>query len=276
MKRILITGKSSYIGRSLEKWLLKYPDCYFCERISIKNKEWHQIDFSGFDVVFHVAGLVHVKETNQNKVQYDAVNRDLTYEVANKAKRAGVKQFVFLSSMSVYGLEIGKITADVQPKPKSHYGKSKLAAEKRLNRLEDVHFKMVIVRPPMVYGKGCKGNYATLFRFACCTPIFPEIENRRSMIHIVNLCEFIRILIDQDRSGTFFPQDKDYVKTCDMVQLIGQAHGKNIKLIKIPKRMVGLMFRAPGKIATIFTKVFGSLIYDKEMSEIGVDYRVWK
>lgn len=156
MKKILITGAGSYIGTSFNNYMGQFKDKYKVDIIDLKNKSWCKKSFSGYDVVFHVAGIAHIKETNENKDLYYKVNRDLTIEVARKAKKDKVKQFIFLSSMSVYGLEIGIINKDTIPNPNTNYGKSKLEAEEGLNKLAASDFNVVILRPPMVYGACCK------------------------------------------------------------------------------------------------------------------------
>ena len=269
MKRILITGKNSYIGSRFEEWLAKYPDKYEVDAISLRDESWKEKDFSEYDVVYHVAGIAHRKETKENRELYYAVNRDLAYEVAKKSKQDGIKQFIFLSTMSVYGLESGVIDEYTPLKPKSNYGKSKLQAEELIKPLEDDSFKIAILRPPMVYGKGCKGNYPRLANLAKITPIFPDIENKRSMIYIDNLSEFVRLLIDNSFGGLFLPQNKEYVKTSEMVKLIAEAHGKEIIMIKLFNPLLRILN------VSIVNKVFGDLTYNKDLSEYEDDYKVY-
>jgi len=259
MKKILITGANSYIGTSFEKWLAKEPEKYAVDTVDMIGDSWKQKDFSGYDVVFHVAGIAHVKETKKNKELYYKVNRDLSYETARKAKKEGVKQFIFLSTMSVYGVEKGIIDENTPLKPKTNYGKSKLEAEKLIIPLSNDKFKVAILRPPMIYGKGCKGNYPRLAKLALKTPIFPNIDNKRSMLYIDNLCEFVKFIIDDCSSGIFFPQNEEYVCTSKMVKLIAEAHGKKIRMTKLFNPLIRLL-----KIG-IVNKVFGDLVYDKNL-----------
>ncbi|NMD70167.1 NAD-dependent epimerase/dehydratase family protein [Bacillus sp. DNRA2] len=262
MKKILITGKNSYVGKNLEKWLRNYPDRYSIDSISLRNDSWKQKDFSEYDVVFHVAAIAHIKETKENANLYFKVNRDLAYEVAQKAKFERVKQFIFLSSMSVYGIETGVIDKDSPLNPKSNYGKSKLEAEKLIINLEDCFFKVAILRPPMIYGKGCKGNYTKLAKLALKTPIFPEIDNKRSMIYIDNLSGFVKCVVDNCGSGFFFPQNNEYVNTSNMVELIAWTHEKKILVTKLLNPIIFLMKRNE-----TVNKVFGSLVYEKNLSK---------
>ena len=227
--KILITGNTSYAGRSLEKWLLQWPDKYLIEYISLRNEEWKDKDFSLYDVIFHVAAIVHQKEKPEMEELYYRVNRDLTIALANKAKNAGVKQFIFMSTLSVYGLvgTVGKevmINKDTPCRPNSFYGKSKLEAEGLLERLQNEDFKVAILRVPMIYGPNCPGNYEQLRRITDKTPIFPSINNNRSMIFIDNLSEFVRLLIDNQDNGLFFPQNLEYINTSYLVALIAKEN----------------------------------------------------
>jgi nucleoside-diphosphate-sugar epimerase len=267
MKKILITGANSYVGKSLQNWLGTYPERYLIDTISLRKDSWKELDFSNYDVVFHVAGIAHIKETKENTNLYYRVNRDLAYETAKKAKNEGVKQFIYLSSMSVYGIESGIINKNSPLKPRSNYGKSKLEGEKLINELSDNKFKLSIIRPPMIYGRGCKGNYTRLAMLAIRVPFFPNIENQRSMIYIENLCEFIRLLIENSNCGLYFPQNKEYVKTSEMARLIAKAHGKNLRVTKLLNLFLFRKFK-------IINKVFGSLVYEKKMSEYHSDYQV--
>ncbi|MBE6783511.1 MAG: NAD-dependent epimerase/dehydratase family protein [Ruminococcaceae bacterium] len=255
--KILITGAGSYIGMCFEEYMKNFPD-YQVDTLDMLQKNWESKDFSSYDSIYHVAGIAHRKETEENANLYYEVNRDLVLKVAEKAKRENVKQFVFLSSMSVYGVEEGVITKDTPPNPKSNYGKSKIQAEELLGNLRSDDFKIAIMRPPMVYGDGCKGNYQMLVKFAKMLPVFPDYENKRSMIHVDNLSKFVKNLIDEEKDGLFFPQDENYVCTCKMVKEIGNGMGKNIKLLKIMNPAVSIL----KKLTTQGKKAFGDLIYD--------------
>jgi UDP-glucose 4-epimerase len=265
MKRVLITGKNSYIGASLENWLMKEPDNYYVDTVSTRDDSWKKKDFSEFDVVFHVAGIAHVSSDPKMEDLYYRVNRDLTIETANKAKAEGVKQLIFMSSIIVYGDSSSSkrvIDRNTIPTPSNFYGSSKLQAEEGIRGLESEDFKIVILRPPMIYGKGSKGNYPKLAKAAQKLPVFPDIDNERSMLHIDNLCEFIKVMIDNEESGLFFPQNKEYVKTSEMVRLISEIHGKKIKLTRLFNPALRLMFGIG-----IINKVFGNLVYEQSISD---------
>ena len=276
MKRILITGANSYIGSSFEEWLKKYLDDYSVDTLGTKDEEWRKKDFSGYDAVFHVAGIAHVdvkKATEETKELYYKINRDLTIEIAKKAKEEGVSQFIFMSSIIVYGdsAPIGQkkvITKETIPIPSNYYGDSKLQAEKGILPMQSEDFNVVVLRPPMIYGKGSKGNYQKLAKLAKVCPIFPDVNNERSMLHIDNLCEFVRLMIDNKEKGLFFPQNEEYVKTSGMVELIAEVHGKKIKMTRIFNPVLRVI---SSKIKFI-NKVFGNLVYDKIISEYKSHY----
>lgn len=264
MKKILITGANSYVGTSFEKWVAQYPESYQVDTVDTRTYSWRERNFSEYDVVFHVAGIAHVSSDPKMEELYYKVNRDLTIEAAKKAKLEGVKQFIFMSSIIVYGDSSNSkrvITEDTAPNPSNFYGKSKLEAEEGINHLESDDFKVVIVRPPMIYGKGSKGNYQLLSKLAKNTFLFPDIDNERSMLHIDNLCEFLRIIIDNEESGIFFPQNKEYVSTQRMVKLIGEVHGRKIKTTKLFNPILRLGFNH-----SIVNKAFGNLVYEKSVS----------
>jgi len=264
MKKVLITGANSYIGTSFENYLKKYPDQYMIDTVDMKDGSWRDKDFSYYDVVFHVAGIAHVSSDPKLKDLYYRVNRDLTIETAKKAKVEGVKQFIFMSSIIVYGDSSKNkrvIDRTTIPTPSNFYGDSKLQAEEGLKALEDDNFKIVILRPPMIYGKGSKGNYPKLSKAAQILPIFPDIDNERSMLHIDNLCEFIRLMIDNEERGLFFPQNAEYVKTSEMVRLIAEVHGKKIRLTKVFNPIIKMMYGI-----NVVNKVFGNLVYENSMS----------
>ena len=274
-KKILITGKNSYVGNQLAEWLNKEPEKYEVVKESVRDDKWKEIDFSDFDVVVHVAGIAHQDTKADQEDLYYKINTDLTIELAKKAKSEGVKQFIFMSSMIVYGAssKIGEtkvITKDTIPEPINFYGNSKLLAEKGILPLQSTNFDVVVIRPPMIYGKGSKGNYPLLAKFAKISPVFPDIDNQRSMLHIDNLNEFIRLMIENEEKGIYSPQNQEHVKTAEMVRVIAENTGKKIKLVK----PFNSLLTKVGKHSTIINKVFGSFIYDLELSEYKEEYRI--
>lgn len=273
--RILITGKNSYIGNAFNEWISKNPTNYEIAFVSTRDNEWQNKDFSDYDVILHVAGIAHQDTKEDQEDLYYSVNRDLTVAIAEKAKKEGIKQFIFLSSMIVYGSssKLGEdklITALTVPNPVNFYGNSKLQAEKKIMTMQSEIFNVVVIRPPMIYGKGSKGNYPILAKFSKKTPIFPNIENRRSMLYIDNLSEFIRLLIKNKEYGIFFPQNSEYVNTSEMVKLIAKTSNKHMILTKVFNPAIRLL----GKQLNLITKVFGNSAYDQSMSHYKENYRV--
>ncbi len=267
MKKILITGANSYIGVSFENYMKAWPAEYEVDTVDMLDGSWREKDFSSYDAIFHVAGIAHIKETKENACLYYEVNRDLAVETAQKAKAEGVKQFVYLSSMSVYGKESGEISLDTPPSPNSNYGKSKLEAEGKLSLLQDENFHVAFLRPPMVYGKNCKGNYQSLRSFALKYRVFPSLKNERSMIYIDNLSEYVKKVIDGNVSGVFFPQNGEYVQTKELVKKICETNGRKM-------RIVGLLNVIKLFPLKAVKKVFGNLKYTEidEWSKQGLPF----
>ena len=278
MKRILITGAGSYIGLRFKAYLEQGPEDYQVRMLSLRGDDWHQCSFAGFDAVLHAAGIVHQSGSKNDPSQaelYDRVNHRLTADVAQKAKDEGVSQFLFLSSESVYGLHapLGRaitITKDTPLCPTDNYGISKAKAEEALAALRGENFRVAIVRPPMVYGRGCKGNYQTLAKLARKLPVFPKVENQRSMLYIDNLCELLRLLVEDGADGLFCPQNDQYVSTCDMVSRIAHANGRDILLVGGFGWALKLLRPCTGMV----DKAFGSLCYDRSLSDYPKDYCV--
>jgi len=268
MKRILITGANSYIGMSFEKYIKEnYPDDYIVDTVDMIDVSWREKDFSGYDSVFHVAGIAHQKETNENASLYYKVNRDLAVETAEKAKRDGVKQFIFLSSMSVYGMDMGVITKETVPNPKSNYGMSKLQAEDGIKALASDTFLICMLRPPMVYGKGCRGNFQSVCKLVKKFPVFPDVNNERSMIYIDNLCAFVKLCVDRSLHGLYFPQNREYVKTTDIAKEIAETMQKKLWISGLAGAGVCIIRPFIG----MAKKAFGTLIY-KDTEDFDYEY----
>lgn len=264
MKRVLIAGRNSYIGDRLAAWLGHEPEAFQTQCISLRGDDWRQFSMTGFDTVVLVAGIAHQKETPENEPLYNAVNHVLAVDVAAAAKSAGVKQFIFFSSMSVYGHTVGRIHADTRPAPNTAYGASKLAAEQELAALADDAFHVAILRPPMVYGKGCRGNYPRLSTLIRKLPVFPRVPNERSMVYIDTLCAFLQLLVESGEGGLYFPQNRKYVATDELARQIALAHGKRLWQ---PRGLGWLLKRLAQKGGTA-SKVFGTLTYDQTMSDV--------
>ena len=284
MKRILITGQGSYIGTTVERYLQEYNasqgrELYRIDTISLLEDSWKNYDFAPYDAIFHVAGIAHADVGNvseETKALYYQVNRDLALQTAMKAKAQGVKQFIYMSSVIVYGdsAPVGQkkhITKDTPLSPANFYGDSKKQAEEALLPLTDPDFQVAVLRPPMIYGKNSKGNYPLLAKLAGVAPVFPDIFNQRSMLYVENLAEFVRRLIESGQGGIFFPQNAEYTTTSQMVRAIGEVKGKHVRLWKVLNPLVKLAAHVPGKIGGLVNKAFGSLTIDQELSKGGFD-----
>lgn len=277
MKKILITGANSYIGTSIERYLAQWPQQYQVDTVDMVDGSWSERSFAGYDAVFHVAGIAHSDTGNvseERKALYYKVNTDLTVETAKKAKAEGVGQFIFMSSAIVYGdsAPIGQqkvITADTPLAPANFYGDSKVQAEKGILPLNDDDFHVVVLRPPMIYGPGSKGNYPVLSKLAQKLPVFPKVANQRSMLYIGNLAEFVRLMIENREQGIFWPQNSEYSNTTVLVRLIANAQGKNILIVP----GLGWALKLLGHATGLVNKAFGSLSYDMELSRYREDYR---
>lgn len=274
MKRVLITGANSYVGRNIEKWLLKEPNKFEVNTVDTMNYEWKKANFRIYDTVFHVAGIAHVDPKPEMAPLYYKVNRDLAIEVAKEAKAKGVKQFIYMSSKIVYhaskSLKGDVTTLETEPSPNDFYGDSKLQAEKGLHDLESTDFKIAIIRPPMIYGANSRGNFLRLGWLATKTPVFPAWHNKRSMLFIDNLAEFVKQLIVREMSGTFYPQNKELADTVEIVRYFAHKYHKKIWISRVfnPFVWVGSFFLKP------LPKMFADSYYEPEMSKYDFDYQI--
>jgi UDP-glucose 4-epimerase len=270
---ILITGAGSYVGTSVEQWIKNHSN-YRVDTLDMLKDAWRDTDFSIYDVVYHVAGIAHVNAKASMEALYYKVNRDLTIEVAQKAKAAGVKQFIFMSSMIVFhesrSLKPEMITSDTPPCPNGFYGDSKLQAEKGLHELESDTFKVCILRPPMIYGPNSKGNFPRLIKLAAKTPVFPDFHNQRSMLYIDNLAEFVLQAVNRQLSGTFYPQNKELSDTVEIIRYFAKAQHHSIYLAKWLNPFV----RLASHFLQPINKMFGTYYYAPEMSKMDFDYQL--
>lgn len=283
-KRILIVGANSYIGESFESYVRSYYSGNFrIDTADTMDSSWRETDFGSYDTVFHVAGIAHADVGNVDeatKRKYYAVNTDLAIEAARLAKDAGVRQFVFMSSMIVYGesMPYGKekmIDEHTVPSPANFYGDSKWQADRGVRQLQDENFHVAVLRPPMIYGPGSKGNYPVLAKLAKRLPVFPAVHNQRSMLYIDNLCEFLCLLMLSGEGGIYFPQNAEYTNTSEMVEQIADAVWHPIRVTKLFNPAVAAASHIPGKAGGLVNKAFGNSAYDRKLSVYkGLDYCV--
>ncbi|MCL2404193.1 MAG: NAD-dependent epimerase/dehydratase family protein [Defluviitaleaceae bacterium] len=274
VKRVLVVGANSYIGDSFARYARKR----LCVDIVDSYEGWKTAQYNEYDSVLMVAGLAHQKWTRKqqeaNKDMYNAINSDLAIAVAKKAKAGGVGQFIYLSSMAVYGRAVGAITTNtkVMPKDTDYYGLSKYRAETALASLSQVGTSLCIVRPPMVYGPGCPGKFASLVKVAKVLPFIPFVDNKRSMIFIDNLCEFLCLAIERHISGVFHPHNNEYMNTTLLIKAIAKAMGKRRYVMP----GLGLLVRCMMPFSSTAKTAFGSLYYDGNVAAMPFkdDYQV--
>jgi nucleoside-diphosphate-sugar epimerase len=229
---ILVTGSNGYLGSS---FINQYRNKYKFEKFSLLTQKLKDVNFEGINTVLHCAALVHQK-TEHSYEKYQEINVEYPVKLAKLAKQNGVKQFIFISTVAVYGEDVEKIDENTRCNPITPYGKSKFEAEKQLLELNDKNFIVSIIRPPMIYGKNAPGNIDSLVTLVRKIPIIPlgQINNKRSFIYIDNLCYIIDVLITQEKEGIFLASDDNSLSTSVLIELIAKNLDKKIYLIKIP------------------------------------------
>lgn len=258
---ILLTGSNGFIG---SYFINKYSDSYDIKTFSFLKDDIEELNCDKIDVVLHLSALVH-QMGGASVDEYERVNVTQTLMLAMKAKKAGVGQFVFMSTIAVYGEDLQKLNETKVCNPITFYGKSKLEAEKQLLALNDENFKVSIVRPPMVYGKNAPGNIDSLVKLVKKVPIIPlgDIENRRSFVYVGNLCHLIDVVIKQEQSGIFLACDDEPLSTTRLIELIAKNLNKKIYLIKIPLFETMLKLLKP----SFHKRLYGSLEVDNSMTK---------
>ena len=272
--KVLITGAGSYVGESVRKYILAKNPSFQIDAVDTMGDNWKKADYSQYDVVYHVAGIAHVNADPKMEPLYYKVNRDLTIEIARHAKASGVKQFIFMSSQIVFhesqSLKAEVLTKDTRPAPNGFYGDSKMQAENGLKELECDTFKVCILRPPMIYGPNSKGNFPRLAKLATKTPIFPSYHNKRSMLYIDNLAEFVLQAIVRELEGTFYPQNRELADTVEIIRFFAKASGHRVWITKLLNPFVWL----GSFVLQPINKMFATYYYDPEMSKMDFDYQL--
>lgn len=271
---ILIIGKNSYIGNHIDEWLSDKG--HKVVQLDVLTEDWQNYDYSPYDSIVHVAGIVHRPDCKDWNL-YKSVNTDMPLAIASKFKaqstkfKAGQKiSYIYFSTMGVYGVEkkLGASVVDAQTQmtSESPYGKSKLLAEQGLSKLQDKNFDVAFVRPPSVYGKGCRGGYITGFKsIASKLPIIPDAYNNavQSFVYIDNLCECVRLIVENHLSGGFCPQDDEIPNANRLFEVICKGIGKKYRASKF----LGFCLRLVSFIPLV-KKAYGGISYARALSDI--------
>ena len=261
MHSILIIGEKSFIGTSFKK----YSDYRNVRTVSLRKIQPRDIDFSGVDVVLHLAAIVHHKKSIKEET-YFIINRDLAVSVAEEAKKNGVRHFIFMSTTKVYGdVQAGQtiFNENTPCNPTDNYGKSKCEAEVSLRKLGEENFCISIIRTPGVYGYGMKANMMNFMRLIKYSPVLPfkDVDNRRSFTFVGNLVAYIDRIIKLGSPGTFIAMDPEPVSTTGLMQLFLEYSGKKPLLFRVPKLLEGIL-RHTG----IYNRLFGSFELENKIT----------
>lgn len=275
MIKVLITGAGSYVGENVRSYILKNSiEQFKIDEIDTIDNNWIKVDYSNYDVVFHVAGIAHVNPNPKMRSFYYKVNCDLTIDIAKHAKASGVKQFIFMSSQIVFhesqSLKEEMLTIDTKENPNGFYGDSKLQAENGIKLLEDENFKVCILRPCMIYGPNAKGNFPRLAKLATKVPLFPKWHNKRSMLYIDNLAEFVKQAIVRQLSGTFYPQNREQADTVEIIRFFANEAGHKMWITNLLNPFVWL----GSFVLQPINKMFATYYYDPEMSKMDFEYQL--
>ncbi len=265
--KILLTGSSGFIGSYFQS---NYNDRYDIETFSFLEDDLDDLDLTQINTVVHLSALVHQMD-GAAKEEYFRVNVDNTLALAQKAKQSSVKQFIFMSSVKVYGEESDTpYTETSKCDPQDDYSKSKLEAENRLKELEDDEFTVSIIRTPVVYGKEVKSNMLNLAKMAINVPVLPfgNITNRRSMVYIGNLCDMIERLCESKMSGIFLAGDDQPISTTKLIETITKAKGGKAILLNVPLFPQLLRRVKP----SLHKKLYGNLEVDNRWTKKVLDF----
>lgn len=266
MKKILVIGKNGYVANCFKEYMKKYSH-YEVTLITARNNAWKDVNFKEYDAVFNTVGLTHNDARAGSEEEFYALNAELPFNIASKAKDEGVSIFINMSSSIVYGNMAGigenmEINSNTCPVPDSIYGKSKLEGERKLFSLQTDSFKVVAIRSPLIYGVTAPDNVEKLIKFALKMPCFPNLDNSLSMIYDEDLCELVRLIIENKKDGIFYPQMDEYISTSKFVKDIAIAAKHKLILTKIFNPVLKLM----AKKYMFVQKAFGNQTYEMNLS----------
>ncbi|WP_252271386.1 UDP-glucose 4-epimerase family protein [Pseudomonas subflava] len=285
--RVLVTGASGFVGGALLRRLAEEPDVEgvagvreqdpaspHCEQLVLGNLEDLLIgpqQLQGVSVIVHTAARVHVmhERSSDPLSEFRRVNVEGTLALARMAAEAGVRRFVFLSSIKVNGessLPGVPFRADDPPCPQDPYGLSKLEAERGLQRIADeTGLEVVIVRPPLVYGPGVRANFLSMMRWLHRGIPLPlgGIDNRRSLVALDNLVDLLVCCLRHPAAAnqTFLVSDGEDLSTSELLRRLGHALRRPARLVAWASRPLRLLLRWAGREALV-QRLFGSLQVD--------------
>ena len=287
---VLLTGSTGFIGRAIAMKLSKSSD--YDLKLAVRTKkiefpidaEYHQVccidigtDWSialrGVEVVIHSAGIAHIRQDSEDRLlaELRKVNVQGTLNLGRQAADAGVKRFIFLSSVKVNGEVTNKghpFTAEDMPSPADHYGLTKLEAEMGLKEIGlNSGMEIVIIRPPLVYGPGAKANFATMVRWVKKgVPLpFGDIKNARSLVSLDNLVDFLTICLKHPAASgqIFLVSDGEDVSTTELLRRTAEALGRKILLLPVSVDHIEFVASLIG-VQTITKRLCGFLQVDIE------------
>ena len=281
---ILLTGATGFLGRQLAKYLHSKPHVGLTavvrrsvdisafqtrevQRINA-NTDWSEALINQ-QVVIHAAARAHIMKEDlaDPVVEYRQVNVDGTVNLARQAAEAGVRRFIFISSIGVNGnINIKPFTEDDTPKPADPYAQSKLEAEQGLWEIQhETGMELVVIRPPLVYGPNAPGNFGSLTRWIDKGVPLPlgAIQNQRSLVALDNLVDLIITCIDHPAAANqvFLAGDGQDLSTTELLRSVARAAGKPSRLIPIPSSLLMLAATLLGKKA-VAQRLLGSLQVD--------------
>ncbi len=273
MIKVLLTGASGFVGNN---FLQRYGDEFAITPVSLKSFPPESLDLSAYDCILHCAALVHQMQGAPEQ-QYFTINFELTKKLADTAKKAGVTHFVYISTAHVFGdsgdlYQHNKRLNERSPcHPQDPYGKSKLAAERYLQSISDKTFIVSIVRPPMVYGRGAKGNIIGLIKLVKKLPIIPlgYKRNARSIVYVGNLCHYLALIIRKKAAGIFLPQDRKPISIGVLVETIALASDAKRTILNPPQILLKVLFILTPKISL---RLFGTLAMNSKEGDEAIGY----
>lgn len=265
MKSILLTGSNGFIGKY---FISQYGQLHKISTFSFLNDNFESLHVNNIDVVLHLSALVHQPKASYE--EFEQVNVLNTINLALKAKANGVKHFVFMSTIAVYGEEHCVLHENLTCKPVGFYGMSKLKAEMALQKLQDEYFTVSIIRPPMVYGYNAPGNIKSLMRLIKKIPVLPflNINNQRSFVYVGNLCAMIESVIEAKKGGVFLACDDTPLSMTQLIELIAQSMEKKIYLMQLSFFSKFLKWLKP----FIYQRLYESLVVDNSQTKKVLDF----